>query len=206
MFSLDYIRKKITDITDNSKNYSMEDFEKEFTTNKITINSPQTIFNNDITILGKLNATNFPSNIVILDNNNKINSSYIPTFSNNLTLTCNAIGIGVSNALAKLHIKNGDSIIEDGRFGIGTTIPKYNFHLIKNDTMINTPSFVIENGINKIIDIYSEKETIIINNDNTAIDSNIKLKICGITSTSSLLIGNNFSGDTNKISINNLSL
>jgi hypothetical protein len=172
-------------------------------TNNITINSPKTIFNNDITILGKLNATNFPSNIVILDNNNKINSSYIPTFSNNLTLTCNAIGIGVSNALAKLHIKNGDSIIDDGRFGIGTTIPKYNFHLIKNDTMINTPSFVIENGINKIIDIYSEKETIIINNDNTAIDSNIKLKICGITSTSSLLIGNNFSGDTNKISINN---
>ena len=39
MFSLDYIRKKITDITDNSKNYSMEDFEKEFTTNKITIDN-----------------------------------------------------------------------------------------------------------------------------------------------------------------------
>jgi dUTP pyrophosphatase len=39
MFSLDYIRKKINDITDNSKNYSMEDFQQEFTTNKVTIDN-----------------------------------------------------------------------------------------------------------------------------------------------------------------------
>jgi dUTP pyrophosphatase len=39
MFNLDYIRKKITDITDNSKNYSMEDFEKEFSKTDNTINN-----------------------------------------------------------------------------------------------------------------------------------------------------------------------
>lgn len=39
MFSLDYIRKKINDITDNSKNYSMDDFEKEFSKTDNTINN-----------------------------------------------------------------------------------------------------------------------------------------------------------------------
>jgi len=39
MFNLDYIRKKITDITDNSKNYSMDDFEKEFSKTDKTINN-----------------------------------------------------------------------------------------------------------------------------------------------------------------------
>ena len=156
-----YQKLSTPEISFNDNNYGIY-FDN--TSKKITITSEGTIFTNDIFVSGKLNATDFPSNLVVLDNNNKINAAYIPTFSNNLTLTCNAIGIGVANALAKLHIKNGDSIIEEGRFGIGTQIPKYNFHLIKNDTMINTPSFVIENGINKIIDVFTEKETIIINN------------------------------------------
>lgn len=195
-----YQKLSTPEISFNDNNYGIY-FDNN--NKKITITSEGTIFTNDIYISGKLNATEFPSNLVVLDKNNKINPAYIPTFSNNLTLTCNAIGIGVTNALAKLHIKNGDSIIEDGRFGIGTQIPKYNFHLIKNDSMINTPSFVIENGINKIIDVFPEKETIIINNNNNTLpNSNIKLQVLGTTSTSSLIIGSNFIGDTNQITIN----
>ncbi len=196
-----YQKLSTPEISFNDNNYGIY-FDNS--SKKITITSEGTIFTNDIYVSGKLNATDFPSNLVVLDKNNKINAAYIPTFSNNLTLTCNAIGIGVANALAKLHIKNGDSIIEEGRFGIGTQIPKYNFHLIKNDTMINTPSFVIENGINKIIDVFTEKETVIINNNNNIIpNSNIKLQVYGTTSTSSLMIGSNFIGDTNQITINN---
>jgi hypothetical protein len=199
--NISYQKLSVPEINFNNSVYGLS-FNNQ--NNNIIINSTQTFFSNDIFISGKLYASEFPSNVVILDNNNKINSSYIP-ITNNLTLSCNSIGIGVTNSLAKLHIKNGDTIIEDGRLGIGTTISKYNFHLIKNDNMKDVPAFVIQNNNNKIIDIYSEKETVIINNNqnNSKIDSNIKLKIYGTTETSSLNISDNFIGTNSNISIKN---
>ena len=173
-------------------------------TNKINFKSQGNIFNSDVFINGKIYATEFPSNVVILDSNNKINSSLIPDYINNLSISCNSIGIGVSQALAKLHIKNGDTILENGRLGIGTTIPSYNFHLNKNDNLSNIPAFVITNkGNSSIFDIYAEKKLIIINNDGNDINSNINLNICGTTATKSLLVSSNISFNYDKTIISN---
>jgi hypothetical protein len=167
-----------------------------YNNNQINFKSQGVVFDSDISVSGKFNVTNFPSNVVLLDKNNKINLAYIPDFSNNLTLTCNAIGIGVNNALAKLHLKNGDQIIENGRLGIGTVIPRFNFHLNKNDTMPEVPAFTITKDEIRVIDIYSEKQTVVIN-------ENSKLNVYGITTTDSLNVSNNLIADNQKVIINN---
>jgi len=173
-------------------------------TNNIIFKSQGNIFTSDIYITGKINASEFPSNVLLLNQNNKIDTSYLPLIDNNIIITSNVIGIGVSKPLGRLHIKDGDTILENSRLGIGTTIPAYNLHINKNDNMVNTPVFVITKSNKHILDIYTEKELIIINDDgNRNINSNVKLNICGLTSTKSLAVSNNVFIDNQITKIDN---
>ena len=172
--------------------------------NNIIFNSEGSIFTSDIYISGKINAKEFPSNVLLLDKNNKIDISYLPTINNDIIINSNVLGIGVTKPSGRLHIKDGDTILENSRLGIGTIIPAYNLHINKNDNMINTPAFVITKNDKHIIDIYTEKELVIINDDgNKNINSNIKLNICGLTSTKSLAVSNNFFIDNQITKIDN---
>ena len=177
--------KKILDITKNSNvsyipfrapEYSFLDsnYGIFFNTsnNYITFKSSGNIFENDIFINGKINASQFPSNIVILNDDNKIDITYLPTINTNFLYNSNAIGIGISTPLAKLHIKDGDAYIQNGRLGIGT-LPGYYLHVSKNDNMISMPAFVVSNKNKHIFDIYTEKEVVIINDDGKIYNSNI---------------------------------
>ena len=130
--------------------------------NFITFKSAGNVFMNDIHIQGRLNASQFPSNILMLNEFNKIESSYLPLMDNSIIYNTNVLGIGTSSPLTHLHIKDGDVFIQDGRIGIGT-IPSHYFHLNKNDPMITIPAFVISSCNKHFIDVYSEKGICIIN-------------------------------------------
>jgi hypothetical protein len=210
-----YSNNKILDIGYNSNvsynplyapeyNFLNSNYGISFNSNNnfITFKSLGNIFENDIYITGKINASQFPSNLVILDENNKIDSSYLPTVNTNFFYNSNAIGIGVSVPLAKLHIRDGDAFIQNGRIGVGA-IPAYNCHIYKNDAMISLPAFVVANKNKHIIDIYTEKELVIINDDGESYNSNINLNVCGLTATKALSISNNFFADNTKTMINN---
>jgi len=156
-------------------------------TNTIIYNSFNNIFNSDVFIKGKIDAYEFPSRVLILDNFNKINPSYLPNLSSGIIYNTNSIGIGTSIPETNFHLKYGDAFIENGRLGIGTK-PLYHFHLNKNDTMINHPAFEISSNNNTIINVFTEKK---------------EINIYGNLSTKSLNISNNLIGNNEKIIINN---
>jgi len=165
--------------------------------NFITFKSAGNVFLNDIHIQGRLNASLFPSNILMLNEFNKIESSYLPLLDNSIVYNSNVLGIGTSSPLAHLHIQDGDAFIQNGRIGIGT-LPSYYFHLNKNDSMINIPAFVISTCNKHLVDIYPEKGICIINdeineypNSTDFFNSNLKLKILGLTKTTDLHVSSN---------------
>ena len=156
--------------------------------NKIYINSSNTTFNCDVNINGTLNATNFPNNIVKLDQNNKINVEFLPTTQ---TYSYNANSV------------SGDFYINYGRFGVGTSNPAYYCHINKN-TNDNIQALAITNSNYHILDVYAEKHCVIINNSNgDLIDSNIKLNVIGTTKTTDLNVGNKLIVNENNTDILN---
>ena len=147
--------------------------------NSITYSASSNIFTNDLIVLGKLQASSFPSNVLILDEDNKINSSYLPSINNFIVYNTNSIAIGTSTPIANIQLNDGNAYFKNSRIGIGT-LPSYYFHLNKVDTMPLQPAFVISSNSKHIIDIYTELETIVINNDGSPLDTNAKLNVMGL--------------------------
>ena len=185
-------------------NFFNTNFGFKFNNNSITYNSTSNYFNGNVYIDGLIDARQFPSKILILDNNNKIPLSYLPDINSGFIYNNDAIGIGITLPESKLHIKSGDAYIENGRLGIGIKA-SYNFHLDKNDKQIDIPAFVVSSNNKHLFDIYSEKKTIIINdiNNDIVIDPLIALNVNGTTKTQSLIIGNFFNASIDKTIINN---
>ena len=115
----------------NNNNYGIT-----YSNNALQITANSNIINGDVYINGKMTAMEYASNVVILDKTNKIPVSYIPTISSNIIINSNIInGIGTTQPLTRLHLKDGDLFIEQGRLGIGT-FPAFGFTLILLDYKI----------------------------------------------------------------------
>jgi len=155
------------------------------TQNSIIYSASSNIFTNDLIIQGTLHASSFPSNILILDANNKIDSSYLPSVNNFIVYNTNSVAIGTSTPIAHFQLDDGNAFLKKSRLGIGT-FPSYYFHLDKVDTMPLQPAFVISSNSKHIIDIYTELETIVINNDGSPPDTSAKLNIKGLLKTNDI--------------------
>ena len=176
--------------------------------NSITYSASSNIFTNDLIILGKLQASSFPSNVLILDNDNKINSSYLPSINNFIVYNTNSIAIGTSTPIANIQLNDGNAYFQNSRIGIGT-YPSYYFHLNKVDTMPLQPAFVISSNSKHIIDIYTELKTIVINNDGSPLDTNAKLNVMGLLKANEIktpyfITSNNSTIINNELFINNI--
>jgi len=180
----------------SSPEYNFLDSNYGFTfgNNSITYRSTSNYFTGNVYIDGLLDAKSFSSKLAILGPDNKIPIAYLPpNISSGFIYNTNAVGIGTTLPQRALDIAIGDAYIRNGNLGIGV-IPSFKFHLDKNDEYIGIPSFVIGAANRKILTVYSEKQTIIINdieNQNILpIDPNIKLNINGLTRTNRLIISN----------------
>ena len=176
--------------------------------NSITYSASSNIFTNDLIVLGKLQASSFPSNVLILDDNNKINSSYLPSIDNFIVYNTNSIAIGTSTPIANIQLNDGNAYFKNSRIGIGT-FPSYYFHLNKVDTMPLQPAFVISSNSKHIMDIYTELETIVINNDGSPLDTNAKLNVMGLLKaneikTPQFITSNKSTIINNELYINNI--
>jgi hypothetical protein len=176
--------------------------------NSITYSASSNIFTNDLIVQGTLKASSFPSNVLILDNNNKINSSYLPSINNFIVYNTNSIAIGTSTPIAQIQLNDGNAYFQNSRIGIGT-FPSYYFHLNKVDTMPLQPAFVISSNSKHIIDIYSELGTIVINNDGSPLDTNAKLNVMGLMKANEIKTpffstSNNSTIINNELFINNI--
>jgi len=177
----------------NSLEYNFLDSTLGFTSNNnsITYRATSNYFTGNVYIDGLINAREFPSQIPLLDINNKIPISYLPNITSGLIYNNDAIGIGTTSPETAFHLKIGDAYIQNGRLGIGTKA-SYNFHLDKNDLQIGIPAFVISSSNRQILSVYPERQTVIINDSNNSmiIDSNVKLNVNGLTQTTALRIPN----------------
>ncbi len=176
--------------------------------NSITYSATSNVFTNDLIVHGTLKASSFPSNVLILDNDNKINSSYLPSINNFIVYNTNSIAIGTSTPIAQIQLNDGNAYFNNSRIGIGT-FPSYYFHLNKVDTMPLQPAFVVSSNSKHIIDIYSELGTIVINNDGSSLDTNAKLNVIGLFKTSEIKTpffstSNNSTIINNELFINNI--
>jgi len=176
--------------------------------NSITYSATSNIFTNDLIVLGKLQVSSFPSNILILDDDNKINSSYLPSTNNFIVYNTNSIAIGTSTPIANIQLNDGNAYFKNSRIGIGT-YPSYYFHLNKVDTMPLQPAFVITSNSKHIIDVYTELETIVINNDGSPLDTNAKLNVMGLLKANEIrtpyfTTSNNSTIINNELFINNI--
>ncbi len=183
-----------------------------YSNNALQITANSNIIHGDLYVNGKMTAKEYASNVVILDKTNKIPITYIPAISSNYIINCNILnGIGTTRPLTKMHLKDGDFFIDQGRLGIGT-IPAYYCHINKDDNNTGMPAFVVTSNDKHVIDIYTEKGVVIINDDGsqdrTIINPNIKLQVFGITKTNSLItndlyINKIYTNSNNRIEINN---
>jgi hypothetical protein len=169
--------------------------------NSITYSATSNIFTNDLIVLGKLKVSSFPSNVLILDDDNKINSSYLPSINNFIVYNTNSIAIGTSTPIANIQLNDGNAYFKNSRIGIGT-YPSYYFHLNKVDTMPLQPAFVISSNSKHIIDVFTELETIVINNDGSPLDTNAKLNVLGLLKANEIKTPN-FTTSNNSTIINN---
>ncbi len=190
----------------NAYEYNFLNSNLGFSSNNNTIiyRATSNYFKGDVYIDGIINAREFSSKVLLLDEHNKIPLSYIPNINTGIIYNSNSIGIGITTPETKLHISSGDAYIQNGRLGIGTKA-SYNFQLDKNDNQIGIPAFVISSNNRHIFDIYTERGTVVINDTNNSIiiDSNIKLNVNGLTKTQSLLISDFFISSNQKTIINN---
>ena len=176
--------------------------------NSITYQTTSNYFTGNVIINGYLKANEYDERIVLLNTEDyKIPLSYFPDTVRDAIIYSDAnvgIGIGTRVIETSFHMKYGDAYIQNGRLGIGTK-PSYNFHLNKNDSLIGIPAFVISSNNKKFFSVYTEKQTVVINdNENSmVIDSNIKLNVNGLTKTNSLLIPNCLSSSNDITIINN---
>jgi len=174
----------------------------------ITYQTTSNYFTGNVKIDGLLKANEYDERLVLLDTSDyKIPLNYLPNTVREALITVDAatgIGIGTNKAETSLHMKYGDAYIETGRLGIGAK-PSYNFHLNKNDSLIGIPAFVISSNNKRFFSVYTEKQTVVINdNENSMIiDSNIKLNVNGLTQTSSLYIPNCLSSSNDITTIHN---
>jgi len=155
------------------------------TDNSITYSANSNYFNSDVIIQGKIQASSFPSNVVILNDNNKIDSSYLPSINNFIVYNTNSIAIGTTTPIAQIQLNDGNAFFKNSRIGIGT-FPSYYFHLNKVDTMPLQPAFVISSNSKHIIDIYTELGTIVINDDGSPLDTTAKLNVKGLLKTNEI--------------------
>ena len=95
------------------------------------------IINGNLNVNGAILGT-FPSGVVQLNSNNKIEPSLLPQLAPDYRVLKSGrnIGIGTKNPISKLHIYNGDLLVQNGWIGINTnsnvTIaypPKYPLHI-----------------------------------------------------------------------------
>jgi hypothetical protein len=211
--SFKYNDLKLAEINSNSNNFQFPIKSKSYLFNDTSgflfnSNNNSIVSTTDFFIDGTLNAKSFPSNLLILDSNNKINSSYLPSITNFSIFNTNSIAIGTTTPIANIQLNDGSAYLNNSRFGIGT-FPSYYFHLNKVDTMHLQPAFVITSNSKHIIDIYTELGTVIINNDNSPIDTTAKLNVKGLLKadeikTPSFINSNNATIINNELYINNL--
>ena len=140
--------------------------------NKIDYNANLHNFNGDVNINGTINAI-FPPTLLQLNSNNKIDYSFIPSYSNYYRINT---------------INNGDFIVNNGRIGINTDIPSYSIHL--NDIQKFLPSLVLSS--NNIINFiaYANKPCIGIGTTNVS-DNSITLYSSGTIFTNDIKINKN---------------
>ena len=187
-----------------SPNYLFDDNSGIFfnkTSKEITYSSSCNIFTSDLVVKGILKASYFPSNVLILNENNKIDSSYLPSVNNFIVYNTNSVAIGTNAPIANLQLNDGDAFFKNARIGIGT-YPAHYLHIDKKDTMPLIPAMVISSGNKKILDVYSEIGSVIINNDNSPLDFSCKLNVCGLMKANELKVSSNFS-TSNRTIINN---
>ena len=93
--------------------------------------------NGNLNINGTIIGT-FPSGVVQLNSNNKIDTGLLPQLAPDFRVLKSGknIGIGTKNPISKLHIYNGDILLQNGWIGINTNSnstnaypPKYPLHL-----------------------------------------------------------------------------
>ena len=93
--------------------------------------------NGNLNINGAILGT-FPSGVVQLNSNNKIDVGLLPQLAPDFRVLKSGknIGIGTKNPISKLHIYNGDILLQNGWIGINTNSnlteaypPKYPLHL-----------------------------------------------------------------------------
>jgi len=159
-----------------------------FNNNNINYNALNHTFNGNVNIKGNLINAIFPSNVVLLNNNNQIDKTFIPTNNNYAFFKSGRnVGIGTSNPLTKLHLYNGDITVSYGRIGINT-IPAYTIHL--NETQEVLPSLVLSS--NNIINFiaYANKQAIGIGTNNIT-DPSISIYSSGKIFTTNLEINKN---------------
>jgi hypothetical protein len=140
--------------------------------NDINYNASSHIFNGDVKINGNIDAI-FPPYLLQLNSNNKIDDSFINSYSNYYRLNT---------------INNGDFIVNNGRIGINTDIPAYSFHL--NDNQNFLPSFVLSSNNIKNFIAYANKPCIGIGTTNIS-DNTISLYSSGTIFTKDLKINKN---------------
>lgn len=175
-------------------NFLNSNYGFSFINNSISYRSTSNYFTGNVYIDGTLDAKSFSSKLVILGPDNKIPIAYLPpNISSGFVYNTNAVGIGTTLPQRALDIAIGDAYIKNGNLGIGV-IPNYKFHLDKNDEYIGIPSFIVSSANRKVLSVYSERQTVIINDiENESIlpiDTNVKLNINGLTRTNRLIISN----------------
>lgn len=152
-------------------------------------------FNGDLNVNGKISGT-FQDNVVILNNNNKIDPSFIPSIgSSGLIKTGKNVGIGTTNPQTKFHIANGDIFVESGRIGINT-LPSYSLHI--NDEQKILPSLILSSNDNIGLIAYAYKNAVGIGT--SSIPDDVNLYVNGKIKSTKLNINEQFEIKDNLIS------
>tara|TARA_Y100000389_G_scaffold83399_1_gene79950 strand:+ start:1427 stop:4456 length:3030 start_codon:yes stop_codon:yes gene_type:complete len=128
-------------------------------TSVLQINKENTIVKNDIYMEGYLNMSNIhklPERIVLLDEYGKINPHILPDSTSNLNLLYGEgsnVGIGTHEPNAKLHVYNGDIILEAGYISINPLSniekPLCPLHIRNESNRVGSPQIKLTNSKNE---------------------------------------------------------
>lgn len=108
----------------------------------------------------KLDTNVLPSNVLFLDDNNKIDPQYLPSIYNGPYIRgLRNVGIGLRNPVQKLHVIG--STVTSERLGIGTAYPGARLHIY--DSNISAPSVRIDKPSGDAIIVYGPDDSIAFN-------------------------------------------